>query len=150
MQHVTGNDIDVMVGTMLINIKQYTLNIEDGVKAVSTRGVSHGWVRGNTSASGEITVDTENYNLMIEQARKAGSFQELEVFDIIGLGKTVDQKFRVAAYGCKLKLSKVLDAGSDGGDKLEHSIPYEVTDSRFVEINGVPYLDRKHVEKLGI
>jgi hypothetical protein len=148
-QHITGMDVNVSVGTALINVKQYTLNVEDGMKATSTRGIPNGHVRGAVTASGEITLDTENYNLVIEEARKVGSFQQLPVFDIIGLGQTVNQKFKTAAYGCKLKASKILDSSSDGGEKLEHTIPYEVTDSRFVEINGVPYLDQDFLETLG-
>ncbi len=150
MHHISGQNIYVMIGAMSVNIKQYTLNIEDGVKAVTTRGIPHGHVDGEVSASGEITLDTENYKIVVEEARKAGSFQKLPTFDIIGLGQTVDQSLKTAAYGCKLKLSKVLDASGDGNDKLEHTIPYEVTDSRFVEIDGVPYLDIERIESLGL
>lgn len=148
--HISGMDVNVSMGTSLINIKQFTLNIEDGVKAVTTRGIPHGHVNGVVSASGEITLDTENFNRVIEEARKVGSFQQLSTFDIIGLGSTVDQTFKTAAYGCKLSVSKLLDASSDGGDKLEHTIPYSVTDSRFVDINGVPYLDQSFLETLGL
>lgn len=148
-QHITGMDVNVSIGTELINVKQFTLNVEDGMKATSTRGIPNGHVRGPVAASGEITLDTESYNLVIDEARKAGSFQQLSVFDIISLGKTVNQEFKTAAYGCKLKASKILEANSDGGEKLEHTIAYEVTDSRFVEINGVSYLDQEFLETLG-
>ncbi|RBO83433.1 phage protein [Marinomonas aquiplantarum] len=148
--HISGMDVNVSLGTSLINVKQFTLNIEDGVKAVTTRGVPHGHVNGTLSASGEITLDTENFNRVIEEARKVGSVQQLGTFDIIGLGKTVDQSLKTAAYGCKLSISKLLDASGDGGDKLEHTIPYTVTDSRFVEINGVPYADQNFIETLGL
>jgi len=56
------------------------------------------------------------------------------------VGKTINQEFDVAAYGCKLKLSEALNASSGGGEKLMHTVQFEVTDKRFVEINGVPYL----------
>lgn len=150
MQHITGPDVDVMFGTTLINVKQFSVNIEDGSKPVSTRGVTHGWVRGAATASGEITVDTENFNLIVELARTAGSFQALDTIDIVGLGNTADQEFKVAVYGCKLRVSKVLEAGGEGGEKLEHTIPFDVTDSRFVEINGVSYLDQDYVTSLGV
>lgn len=148
-QHISGADVNIGLGTALINVKQYTLNVEDGVKATSTRGVPDGHVRGAVTASGEITVDTANYNLIIEQAREAGSFQQMPVFDIVAMGKTVDQSFKTAAYGCKLSLTKILDATAEGGDKLEHTIPYTVTDPRFVEINGVPYIDQSFLDTLG-
>jgi hypothetical protein len=148
--HISGMDVNVSLGTALINVKQFTLNIEDGMKETNTRGVANGFVNGVTSASGEITVDTENFNRIIEEARKVGSYQQLPAFDIISLGQTVNQKLKTAAYGCKLSVSKLIDASGDGGDKLEHTIPYKVTDSRFVEINGVPYLDQNHLETLGL
>ncbi len=148
--HISGMDVNVSLGTQLINVKQFTLNIEDGMKETTTRGVANGFVNGVTSASGEITVDTENFNRIIEEARKVGSYQQLPAFDIIGLGQTVNQKLKTAAYGCKLSVSKLLDAAGDGGDKLEHTIPYKVTDPRFVEINGVPYLDQNHLAALGL
>ena len=150
MQHISGADIDIVLGTTMINVKQFTLNIEDGVKPTTTRGVPHGFVRGTTTASGEITVDTQNFNLIMEAAESAGSFQELDPFDITTVGKTAQQEFKTAAYGCKLRIAKLLDAAAEGGDKLEHTLPFDVTDSRFVEINGKPYLDRNHVEKLGL
>jgi ABC-type uncharacterized transport system YnjBCD ATPase subunit len=149
-QHISGRDVNVSVGTQLINVKQFTLNIEDGAKEVTTRGVADGFVNGVLSASGEITLDTENFNRIIEEARKVGSYQQLPVFDIVSLGQTVNQKLKVVAYGCKLSISKLIDAASDGGDKLEHTIPYKVTDSRFVEIGGVPYGDQNHIAALGI
>ncbi len=148
-QHISGADVNIGLGTALINVKQYTLNVEDGVKATSTRGVPDGYVRGAVAASGEITVDTANLNLIVEQGRKAGSIQQMPVFDIVAIGKTVDQSFKTAAYGCKLSITKILDAAAEGGDKMEHTLPYVVTDSRFVEINGVPYLDQQFLDTLG-
>lgn len=148
MQHITGTDIDVMFGGTLINAKQFTINIEDGSKVTMTRGVSHGWVRGAVSGSGELVLDTENFNLIMQEAKIAGSFQQLPLIDLEGKGKTVNQEFTVKAFGCKLRINKVLEAGGEGGEKLEHSIPFDVTDSRFVYINGTPYLDQTYVKQL--
>ncbi|BFM50556.1 phage protein [Marinomonas sp. THO17] len=150
MQHITGLDVDVMFGTQLINVKQFTVNIEDGSKPVSTRGVTHGWVRGAVTASGEMTLDTDNFKLILDEAKKAGSFQALGTTDISGVGRTADREFEVKIYGCKLRINKLLEVGGEGGEKLEHTIPFDVTDSRFVEINGVPYLDKDHVERIGV
>lgn len=149
MMHISGADVDVLIGTKSVNIKQFTVNIEDGTKPTYTRGVANGHVRGQTSASGEITVDTENFNLIMESARDAGDFQSLSPFDIVGLGKTPDQELKVASFGCKLRISKLLDSNGDGGDKLEHTLPYDVTDPRFVEINDTPYLSQAHLDRLG-
>ena len=149
-QHISGADVYVTVGTTLVKINQFTVSIEDGMTATSTHGVPNGYVGGATTASGEIRVDTENFKLIVEEARSAGSFQRLEPFDIIGLGKTVDQELKVAVYGCKLTISSLLDANADGGSKLEHTIPYQVTDSKFIEIDGVPYIDQDRLTELGL
>ncbi|WP_417552081.1 phage protein [Marinomonas fungiae] len=149
MQHISGSDINIMVGTTLVNVKSYTLNIEDGVSATTTRGIVDGWVNGEVGASGEFTVNTANLNLIMDVAREAGSFQQIPPTDLIGSGKTVDQELKVAAYGCKMSIAKVLESGDSSGGALEHTIPYTVTDKRFVEINGVPYLDQNRIAELG-
>ncbi|RUM56284.1 MAG: DUF2597 domain-containing protein [Marinomonas sp.] len=150
MQHISGSDVYVTIGTALVHVNQFTVSIEDGMTATSTHGVPNGYVGGAATASGEIRVDTENFKLILAEAKSAGSFQRLEPFDIISLGKTVDQEFKVAAFGCKLTISSLLDANADGGSKLEHTIPYQVTDSRFVEIDDVPYIDQDRLTELGL
>ncbi|MDE8603899.1 DUF2597 family protein [Marinomonas sp. RSW2] len=149
MHHISASDVNVMMGTTLVNLETFTLNIEDGSTAVKTRGISHGWVNGETSASGEITVDTENLKLMIDVAKTAGSFQSMPLVDVICSAKTVDQSLKIAAYGCKITMSKVLEAGKASGNKLEHTLPFVVTDKRFVEIDGTPYLGQDRVGELG-
>lgn len=144
--HISGSDIDISIGGLIVKISEYTLSIDDGVSAVTTRGVPNGYVHGITTASGEIKLDTENFNLLMAVAQEAGSFQDLEPFDIDGIGKTVNQEFKTLAYGCKCKLSDVLNANGDGGERLMHTIPYDVTDPRFVAINGVPYLSKSRTE----
>lgn len=147
--HISASDINVMFGTKLVNVRSVSLNIEDGVSATKTRGIVDGWVNGEASASGEISINTENLQLLIDAAREAGSFQQVPRADITFTGKTVDQELKVAAYGCKVSMTKVLEAGASNADALEHTIPYIVTDKRFIEINGVPYLDQNRIAELG-
>lgn len=149
MQHISASDVNVMVGTTLVNLEAFTLNIEDGSTGTKTRGITHGWVNGDVSASGEITVDTENLKLLIDAAKEAGSFQAVPLVDVVCSAKTVDQTLKVAAYGCKITMSKVLEAGKASGSKLEHTLPFTVTDKRFVEIDGVPYMDQDRLAELG-
>ncbi len=148
--HISGADADILIGTQLVNANQITLDIEDGTKATSTRGVPDGYVRGQTKSKGELKVDTVNFKLILEEAKKAGSWQQMEPVDITVNGKTINQSINYTAYGCKLNLSNALDAAGDGEDKLEHSIPFVVTDPRFVEIDGVPYIDLDHVKRLNL
>ena len=146
--HISGSDVVVLVGTTAIAFEDFSLSIEDGVQPKYTRGVPNGHVNGKVSASGEIVVDTENFNLLIGMAKDAGSFQEIPPFDLTGLGKTLNQELKVAAYGCKIKIADLLKLNPEGGENLKHNIPFEVTDKRFVDINGVPYLNRSRTDSI--
>ena len=145
--HVSGADFDFSLGGLIVKAQEYTLNIDDGVAVTTNCGIPDGYVNGTTAGSGEIKLDTENFNLVLGVAKEAGSFQALEPIDIDAIGKTVNQELKVQAFGCKMKLTDILNINSDGGEKLMHTIPYDVTDPRFVVLNGVPYLDKSRTEK---
>ena len=68
--HISGADADILIGTQLVNANQITLDIEDGTKATSTRGVPDGYVRGQTKSKGELKVDTVNFKLILEEAKR--------------------------------------------------------------------------------
>jgi len=67
--HISGSDVDVALGGLLVHIEEFSLSIDDGVKATTTRGVPNGHVNGTVAASGDIKLDTSNFNLLIEAAR---------------------------------------------------------------------------------
>ena len=52
------------------------------------------------------------------------------------------------AFGCKLKVSSLLDIDPKGGSKTTHKVPFDVTSPDFIRINGVPYLDASEIEGL--
>lgn len=79
MSRISGMNFDINVGDMLIHVETATLDITDNSAAAQTGGVPDGWVDGDVSASGELELDTANFNLMIEAARKAGSFRRLSL-----------------------------------------------------------------------
>ena len=143
-----GKDVYAMVGSLSIVFEEASISIEDGSKATPTRGRPNGYVRGDVSASGELTVDTANLGLIIDAAKSAGSFQELEPFDIVFNAESAVDKLTVEAFECLVKLSDVLDANANGGDKLTHKLPFEVTGKDFVRINGVPYAPEGEKEYL--
>ncbi len=147
-KRIGGKDLDFMLGDLMIHAESFSLSISDGTTATKTRGITNGYVDGETSADGDIEVDSTNLNLIIEAARKAGSFKELEPFDIVSNAETASEKFNLEAFGCKLMLSDVLNADPKGGDKLKHKIKYIVTSKDFVRINGVPYLSKRETESL--
>lgn len=138
-RRLSGYDVGVQVGSFAVQFDQVTASIEDGSKASQSRNRPNGYVRGAVSCAGEITVDTDNLNIMLEAAKSAGSWQEMDLFDIVMNGETSDSLLNIELFECLVKISDLLDASSNGEDKLTHKLPFEVTGKDFVRINGVPY-----------
>lgn len=148
MSRISGMNFDINVGDIMIHVETATLDITDNSAAAQTGGVPDGWVDGDVSASGELELDTANFNLLIEAARKAGSFRRLEPFDSLFYAKTPTDEIRVEAFGCKPKISSLLNIDPKGGEKSKHKVPFDVTSPDFIHINGVPYLDAEEIEGL--
>nr|VFJ42962.1 MAG: Protein of unknown function (DUF2597) [Candidatus Kentron sp. FM]VFJ43654.1 MAG: Protein of unknown function (DUF2597) [Candidatus Kentron sp. FM]VFK05653.1 MAG: Protein of unknown function (DUF2597) [Candidatus Kentron sp. FM] len=149
MFSLSGSDFDFMLGDLMIQATSYSLTIEDGAKARSVRGIPNGHLSGKVSASGSLEVDTDNFELILSAAKTAGSFQGLPEFDISAVGATTDgRQLTVDAFGCRLKISGLLETSGDGGEALTHKVEFEVGSPKFVDINGVPYLDPKRIETL--
>jgi hypothetical protein len=148
MARISGMNFDVNLGDLQVHIEKATLDITDNSAAVQTGGVPDGHVDGDVSASGEFELDSANFALLIEAASRAGSFRKLEPFDTVFFAKAGDDELRVEAFGCKLKVSSLLDIDPKGGSKTSHKVPYDVTSPDFIRINGVPYLDASEIEGL--
>lgn len=148
MAKISGMNFDINVGDMKIHVETATLDITDNSAVAQTKGVPDGWVAGDVAASGELEVDTYNFSLFMEAAKNAGSFRELEPFDQLFYAKTPTEEIRVEAFGCKLKISSLLNIDPKGGAKSTHKIPFDVTSPDFIRINGVPYLSAAEIEGL--
>ncbi|CAI8959265.1 DUF2597 family protein [Pseudomonas mosselii] len=148
MAKISGMNFDISVGDLKIHVETATLDITDNSAVAQTKGVPDGWVAGDVSASGELEVDTTNFNLLIEAAGKAGSFRQLETFDQLFYAKTPTDEIRVEAFGCRLKISSLLNIDPKGGEKTKHKLPFDVTSPDFIHINGVPYLSAEEIEGL--
>ncbi len=146
--HISGQDFDILVGDLIIHVETMNASIDDTRTAVKTRGVPDGYVNGEVSCSGEIEVDSKNFNLIIEAAKNAGSFRELKPFDITAMAKTPDHEQKQELFGCLLKISDLLDIQATGADKSKHKLPFDVTSPDFVHINGVPYLSENDIRNL--
>ncbi len=147
-KRLSGKDVDVMVGDYQMHVEEFTLTVEDGTQGVSSRGRPNGWVTGSVSAGGDITVDTANLMVLMDAAKAAGSFMDLDAFDIVSHGETTEDTLKIEAFGCKLTLSDVLNASASNEDKLTHKIGYAVTGKDFVRMNGVPYAPDRDIERL--
>lgn len=148
MARIGGKNFDINLGDLLIHVESATLDITDNTAVAQDKGVPNGFVDGDVTASGELELDTQNLNLIIESARQAGSFRKLATFDTVFFAQTADEELRVEAFGCKLKISSVLSIDPKGGEKTKHKLPFDVTSPDFVRINGVPYLDTTETEGL--
>ncbi|WP_095146983.1 DUF2597 family protein [Pseudomonas sp. Irchel s3b6] len=148
MSRIGGKNFDVNLGDLLVHVESCTLDITDNTAVAQSRGVPDGHVDGDVAASGEMEFDTSNFNLLIEAARAAGSFRELEPFDSVFFAKAGEEELRVEAFGCKLKVSSLLSIDPQGGEKSKHKVPFDVTSPDFIRINGVPYLAAAEIEGL--
>jgi hypothetical protein len=148
MARIGGMNFDVNLGDLQVHIEKATLDITDNTAVAQTGGVPDGHVDGDVSASGEFELDSSNLSLLIEAARRAGSFRKLEPFDTVFFAEAGEDELRVEAFGCKLKVSSLLDIDPKGGSKSTHKVPFDVTSPDFIRINGVPYLDASEIEGL--
>ena len=148
MSRIGGKNFDINLGDLQIHIESCTLDITDNTAVAQTRGVPNGHVDGDVAASGEFEFDTSNFNLLIEAAGKAGSFRQLEPFDVVFFAKAGDEELRIEAFGCKLKVSSLLSVDPKGGEKSKHKVPFDVTSPDFIRVNGVPYLASDETEGL--
>jgi hypothetical protein len=148
MSRIGGKNFDVNLGDLLVHVESCTLDVTDNTSVAQSKGVPNGHVDGDVLASGEMEFDTSNFNLLIEAARTAGSFRELEPFDVVFFAKAGDEELRVEAFGCKLRVSSLLSIDQKGGEKSKHKVPFDVTSPDFIRINGVPYLAAAEIEGL--
>lgn len=148
MAKIGGMNFDISLGDTAVHVETVTLDITDNSAVSQTGGVPDGFVDGDVAAGGEIEVDTTNFNLIVAAAKTAGSFRELEPFDSLFYAKTPTDELRVEAFGCKLRISSLLNIDAKGGEKHKHKIPFDVTSPDFIRINGVSYLSAKEIEGL--
>ena len=148
MARISGINFDITLGDLQVHVEKATLDITDNSAVAQTRGVPDGFVDGDVTASGEYELDATNFALLIEAAKRAGSFRKLKPVDSLFYAKAGDSEVRVEAFGCKLKVSSLLDIDPKGGTKTTHKVPFDVTSPDFIRINGVPYLDASETEDL--
>ena len=123
-----------------VEVEEISLSIEDSGGEAMDSGRPNGYLDGEVKASGGISVDLENFDLINEAAKAAGSFSRLEPQDFLFFADVEGFEEKVEAFGCKLYLTEVVNYKPAGGEKLLRKIPYKVTGLDFVRINGVPYL----------
>ena len=106
-------------------------------KAVTSAGYPAGWVYGEVTGDGDLMVDPDELVKLLEEADRAGSWEEMDALDLVLYVNTGDLELKVEVFGIKLDFPDVkIDA--KGGEKLTHTIKFEVTGAEYVHINGGP------------
>lgn len=141
-QRYNGLSFDVDTGEMAFQAKKFSLEITDNSAVAKRRGRPDGYVIGDVEASGEIVVDRDALKVITAAAKSAGSFQALKPFDMMAFAKVADDELKVEAFGCRLKVSSLVDVDKSSADETEFTIPFDVTSPDFVKIDGVPYLSK--------
>jgi len=145
---LSGMNFNINLGDIMVHVDTATLSITDNSSVSQTSGVPDGFVDGDVSASGELSVNASNFNLISNAAKTAGSWRAMQTFDILFYAKTSKDEMKVEAFGCRIKLSDILDIDKKGGSASMFKLPFDVTDPDFVNINGVPYLRPEEIENI--
>ncbi|MEF2141570.1 phage protein [Vibrio alginolyticus] len=145
---ISGKNMHFSMGDYKLKAQKVTLSITDNSAVNKTSGVPDGYVDGDVEASGEMELTTQQFNQLSKAAKQAGSWRGMPDFDALFYGKVDKDELKIEAYGCRIKISDLLDADSNGGSALVHKLPFEVTSPDFVKINGVPYLRPDETEDL--
>lgn len=145
---LSGMNFNVNLGDIMIHVDTATLSITDNSAVSQTSGIPDGHVDGDVAASGELNVNASQFSLISDAAKAAGAWRAMETFDIMFYGKTAKDEMKVEAFGCRIKLSDILDIDKKGGQASLFKIPFDVTSPDFVHINGVPYLRPEEIENI--
>ncbi|AKU57571.1 Phage tail assembly [Vibrio parahaemolyticus] len=145
---ISGKSMHFSMGDYKLKAQKVTLSITDNSAVNKTSGVPDGYVDGDVEASGEMELTKQQFNQLSKAAKQAGSWRGMPDFDALFYGKIDKDELKIEAFGCRIKISDLLDADSNGGSALVHKLPFEVTSPDFVKINGVPYLRPDEIEDL--
>jgi len=140
-QRINGLSFDIDCGSYSLKVLKFGLDITDNGKVAKRNGRPDGYLLGDVEASGTITVGADGLKTLSEAAKSAGSWQKLAPFDINSYAKVGEDEVKVEAFGCKIRINKILDIDKSNAEETTHELPFDVTSSDFVKINGVPYVE---------
>ncbi|MCF5758987.1 DUF2597 family protein [Aeromonas veronii] len=148
-RRISGQSFDTELMGAMVHVEKASLSITDNSAVAQTRGIPDGYVDGDVSAECEFELDSKNFTLLSDAAKRAGSWRGMKPDDVLFYADTGDEKMKVEAFGVKLQISDLLDVDPKGGSKGVHKVKGFVTSPDFVHINGVPYLsddDTRHLK----
>ncbi|MCG7499371.1 DUF2597 family protein [Vibrio sp. Of7-15] len=147
-KRISGLSFDVDIHGTLIHVEKASVSISDESTAAQTRGVPDGYTDGAVSADVEYELDTKNFKLLGEAAKKAGSWRAIDPHDCLFYANTGKDELEIEVFGVKLLIDSLLDLDPSSTDKSKHKIKGIVTSPSFIEIDGVPYLSKQDTRNL--
>ncbi|MCF8093697.1 MAG: DUF2597 family protein [Desulfotignum sp.] len=148
MKRVSSSSFTFTLGDYKLRAEKASLSIEDTRKGVKDQGIPNGYIDGEVSATGEIELDAAAMGILAEQAKSAGSWQDIEPADLMFYAKGTSEEEKIEAFGCLLNISDVAEYDPTSDSKAITKISFEVTSPDFVRINGTPYLSQERTESL--
>lgn len=140
MGRISGQSFDTELLGENVHIEKATATITDNSAVALTRGIPDGFIPGDVACEVELEVSTKYMPSIIAAAKKAGSFRNLPLDDIMFFADTGSEELKVECFGVKLMMDSILDFESKGAELLTHKLKGFVTSPDFVHINGVKYL----------
>ena len=142
-----GLAFDVKIGEDEIHFEKFSLKIEDSSEIAMKDGRPDGWLPGIVKASGELVMDRAELKKLTARAKEAGSWQDIEPFDILSYAIVGDDELRTEIFGAKIKLESVIEADKSSSEKTTFTIPFNVTSKEFVKFDSIPYIKDGKDEK---
>ena len=147
-KRISGQSFDVYWGTDLVHVEKLTLDLTDNTAVAQTHGVPDGYVDGDVSAEGEMELSVKACGVLKAQARAAGSWRGIPTADMLFYGKAGSEERKIEVFGVKLLLSSLLDLDPKGGALTTSKVKILVTDPRFINLDGIPYLEAEATQNL--
>lgn len=147
-KRISGMSFDVFLDSDLVHVETCTLTITDNTAAASTHGVPDGYTDGDVSAEGEMELAIKAVAVIKARAEQIGSWRGIPPLDLLFYAKAGDEEVKIEAFGCKLNLSDLLNIDPKGGTVATRKFKFVVTDPRFINIDGIPYLESEATENL--
>ncbi|WP_028115885.1 phage protein [Ferrimonas senticii] len=139
---LSAQNFDINIGGHLVMVESMSVSITDNTQVAMTRGVTNGYTVGSCEASVSLELDSDQFEIIIKAAKSAGSFQDLEPFDISCFGSAMKREQHLEVFGVKLKVTDLFSIDTTSADKTKHSLEGFITSPDFIRIDGVPYLSK--------
>lgn len=148
-KRLSGMNFDVELHGMQVHVEKASVSISDDTAVTKTRGIVDGYTDGAVGADVEYELDTKNFKLLVEVAKRAGSWRGMEPHDSLFYGNAGGgAELKIEVFGVKLLIDSLLDLDPSSSDKNKHKVKGIVTSADFIKIDDVPYLSADDTRSL--